>query len=105
MPKGKSADFAKEGIESLPKNKPIVYKIENRKGDNIYAGVAKRGRVEERLEEHLTGGRSCAWWSKGEDRAEKQHKENPQCRSLNRQKTTALTKQKEQIGHLASRCT
>ena len=45
----------KSGIEGLAKNKPVVYKIENSKGENIYAGVAKRGRVEERLKEHLPG--------------------------------------------------
>jgi len=53
----KSAPFDKNGIESLSKNKPIVYKIENSKGENIYTGVAKRGRVEDRLKEHLPGGK------------------------------------------------
>lgn len=53
MSKKKTSNFTKEGIESLSKNKPIVYKIENKKGDLLYAGVAKRGRVEERLKEHL----------------------------------------------------
>ncbi len=52
----KSGNFNKEGIESLSKNKPVVYKIENSRGKNIYTGVAKRGRVEERLKEHLPGG-------------------------------------------------
>jgi len=55
MGKKKTANFTEEGIESLEKNKPVVYKIENKKGDLLYAGVAKRGRVEERLKEHLPG--------------------------------------------------
>lgn len=56
MAKRKSGSFTQEGIESLSKDKPVVYKIENSKGKNIYTGVAKRGRVEERLKEHLSGG-------------------------------------------------
>jgi predicted GIY-YIG superfamily endonuclease len=56
MTKRKSGSFTQEGIESLSKDKPVVYKIENNKGKNIYTGVAKRGRVEERLKEHLSGG-------------------------------------------------
>jgi len=51
----KSGKFDSSGIEGLAKDKPVVYKIENSKGDNIYTGVAKRGRVEERLKEHLPG--------------------------------------------------
>jgi len=56
MKKKKSADFNKDGIESLAKDKPVVYKILNDKDDNLYTGVAKRGRVEERLKEHLPSG-------------------------------------------------
>ena len=56
MAKRKSGKFTKEGIESLAKDKPVVYKIENSKGKNLYTGVAKRGRVGERLKEHLLGG-------------------------------------------------
>ena len=51
----KSGKFDFAGIEGLAKNKPVVYQIENSKGKNIYTGVAKRGRVEERLKEHLPG--------------------------------------------------
>ena len=56
MAKRKSGNFTKEGIESLAKDKPVVYKIENSKGKNLYTGVAKRGRVGERLKEHLASG-------------------------------------------------
>jgi len=51
----KSGTFDKDGIEGLAKNKPVVYRIEDAKGNNIYTGVAKRGRVEDRLKEHLPG--------------------------------------------------
>ena len=50
-----SGTFDKKGIEGLAKDKPVVYKIENNKGNNLYTGVAKRGRVEARLKEHLPG--------------------------------------------------
>jgi len=52
----KSGSFDKEGIEGLAKDKPVVYEIQDKKGDPLYVGVAKRGRVGERLEEHLPGG-------------------------------------------------
>lgn len=53
----KSGRFDAGGIERLAKDKPVVYKIENSVGKNIYTGTAKRGRVEERLKEHLPGGK------------------------------------------------
>lgn len=56
MAKKKTAIFNEDGIESLAKDKPVVYKIEDKNGNNIYTGVAKRGRVEQRLKEHLPGG-------------------------------------------------
>ncbi|RLA54507.1 MAG: hypothetical protein DRR42_01620 [Gammaproteobacteria bacterium] len=52
----KSGSFNKDGIEGLAKDKPVVYEIQNKKGDPLYVGVAKRGRVEDRLKEHLPGG-------------------------------------------------
>lgn len=52
----KSGKFTNEGIESLAKDRPVVYKIENSEGKNLYTGVAKKGRVEARLKEHLPGG-------------------------------------------------
>ena len=51
----KSGGFDERGIDGLAKDKPVVYIIENSKGENLYTGVAKRGRVEERLKEHLPG--------------------------------------------------
>jgi len=56
MPGKRSGNFDKKGIESLAKDKPVVYDIDNSKGNTLYTGVAKRGRVEQRLKEHLPGG-------------------------------------------------
>ncbi len=56
MTRKKSGNFTNDGIESLAKDKPVVYKIEDGKGNNLYTGVAKKGRVEARLKEHLPGG-------------------------------------------------
>ena len=53
--KGKTADFTSEGIESLAQDKPVVDKIFDRRGINIYTGSAKRGRVADRIKEHLPG--------------------------------------------------
>lgn len=53
----KTSKMDKKDIEKLPNNKPVVYKIENKKDENIYTGVAKRGRVPERIKEHLPGGK------------------------------------------------
>ena len=52
----KTVDFNKTGIGKLPNNKPVVYKILTEGGNN-YTGIAKKGRVGERLEEHLSGGK------------------------------------------------
>ncbi len=57
MPGKKSGSFDEKGIEELAKNKAVVYIIEDHEGKNIYTGVAKRGRVGERLKEHLPGGK------------------------------------------------
>jgi len=51
----KTVPFNPTGIEKLPNDKPVVYKIETPGGKNNYTGDAKRGRVHERLEEHLPG--------------------------------------------------
>ena len=56
MPGKKSGKFDNEGIEGLAKDKPVVYKIEDDKRNLLYVGVAKRGRVEARLKEHMPDG-------------------------------------------------
>ena len=53
----KTVKFNESGIEKLPNDKPVVYKILTPGGNNNYTGVAKRGRVCDRLAEHLPGGR------------------------------------------------
>ena len=53
----KTVSFNKTGIAKLPNDKPVVYKIETAGGANNYTGVAGRGRVQERLEEHLVEGK------------------------------------------------
>jgi hypothetical protein len=47
----------KTSIRRLPKDKPVVYKIKTDGGTVNYVGVAKKGRVHERIAEHLPGGR------------------------------------------------
>lgn len=49
----KKVKFNKTGIENLPNNKPVVYKIMTEGGRNNYTGVAERGRVQGRLKEHI----------------------------------------------------
>jgi hypothetical protein len=51
----KTVPFNSNGIQKLPNDKPVVYKIETPGGKNNYTGIAKRGRVQERLAEHLPG--------------------------------------------------
>ena len=49
----KKINYNKTGIEKLPNNKPAVYKIMTAAGKVNYAGTAKRGRVQDRINEHL----------------------------------------------------
>lgn len=51
----RTVPFSKDGIGKLPNDRPVVYKVLNDDGQNVYTGVAKRGRVRERLQEHLPG--------------------------------------------------
>jgi len=53
----KTVKFTQEGIEKLPNDKPVIYKILTTSGNNNYTGIAKKGRVQKRLEEHLHGGK------------------------------------------------
>ncbi len=48
--------FNKGGISKLPANKPILYELETAGGNSNYVGVAKKGRVRDRLNEHLPSG-------------------------------------------------
>jgi hypothetical protein len=60
----KTVDFNKTGIEKLPNNKPVVYKILTESGKNNYTGIAKKSRIRERIGEHLPGGKDYVPGSK-----------------------------------------
>ncbi|MBF0185553.1 MAG: hypothetical protein HQM06_14365 [Magnetococcales bacterium] len=49
----KKVDYNKTGISQLPDDKPAMYRIETEGGRQNYVGIAKRGRVQERVAEHL----------------------------------------------------
>jgi hypothetical protein len=54
----RTVKFNKQGISGLPNNKPVVYKIQTGSGTNNYTGIAQRGRVQERIAEHLSGSKA-----------------------------------------------
>lgn len=49
----KKVKYNQEGIAKLPNDKPALYRIKTQSGTLNYAGTAKRGRVRERIAEHL----------------------------------------------------
>ena len=49
-------NFGKRNIGKIPEDKPVLYKIQDKKGDNIYTGISKRGQGKDRLKDHLTDG-------------------------------------------------
>ncbi len=49
----KTTNFNKTGIGKLPNDKPVLYKIQTTSGSTNYTGIAKKGRVQDRLSEHL----------------------------------------------------
>ncbi len=53
----KTVSNNKISISKLPNDKPVVYRIKTEGGTVNYVGVAKKGRVQERIEEHLPGGK------------------------------------------------
>src|SRR5438105_12003662 len=48
-----TVSFNRQGIDKLPDNKPVVYRILTESGKNNHTGVAQRGRVQDRVAEHL----------------------------------------------------
>ncbi|MDO8886190.1 hypothetical protein [Candidatus Oleimmundimicrobium sp.] len=46
----KRVRFNPKSIGQLPNDKPVLYRIETEGGKPNYVGVAKRGRVRERIE-------------------------------------------------------
>jgi excinuclease UvrABC nuclease subunit len=53
----KTVHYNKSGVEKLPDNKPVVYRIQTPAGKTNYVGVAKKGRVQDRINEHLEDGK------------------------------------------------
>lgn len=49
----KTVSYDPKNIDHLPNDKPVVYKIMTDGGRNNYTGIAKRGRVNDRVKEHL----------------------------------------------------
>ncbi len=49
----KKINYNKTSIDQLPNDKPALYKIETEGGGLNYTGIAKRGRVTDRIKEHL----------------------------------------------------
>ncbi len=52
----KTVDYNSSGVLKLPKDKPVVYRIKTAGGRTNYVGIAKRGRIQERIREHLSAG-------------------------------------------------
>lgn len=53
----KTVPFNQRGASKLPNDKPAVYRIQTAGGKTNYVGTAKKGRVTERVQEHLDEGR------------------------------------------------
>lgn len=53
----KTVRFNKSGIGKLPDNKPVIYRVQTKAGKTNYVGVAKKGRVQGRISEHLEDGK------------------------------------------------
>jgi hypothetical protein len=49
----KTVNYNPSSINKLPNDKPVVYKILTDAGNNNYTGIAHRGRVQDRINEHL----------------------------------------------------
>lgn len=45
--------YTKSGIAILPNDKPALYRIQTEGGKVNYVGIAQRGRVRQRIAEHL----------------------------------------------------
>ena len=49
----KTVRFNSKGIDKLPKDKPVLYKIMTKAGNVNYAGIAQRGQAQDRVSDHL----------------------------------------------------
>ncbi len=53
----KTVRFTPTDASKLSEEKPVVYRIQTESGKTNYVGTAKRGRVQERIQEHLDAGK------------------------------------------------
>ncbi len=54
MPKFTNAKkFNKTSIKNIPEDKPVVYRLLSSSNKELYTGIAKRNRAQDRLLEHL----------------------------------------------------
>ncbi len=51
----KTVRMNNRGIDRIPNDKPVVYKILSKRDLNIYTGIAGKGNVRDRLEDHMPG--------------------------------------------------
>ncbi len=51
--KTKTVNYNKQGIEKLPNDKPVLYRIKTESGKMNYVGVAQKGWVRARISDHL----------------------------------------------------
>jgi len=49
----KTIPLTKSGVKNIPNNKPGVYDIKGSDGKSEYIGMAQKGRLQKRVEEHL----------------------------------------------------
>ena len=49
----KTVKYNAKELDKLPNDKPVNYKILTASGATNYVGIAKRGRAQERIQEHL----------------------------------------------------
>ncbi len=54
--KTRTTNMDSDSIDALPNDRPVLYRILNQRGENVYTGVARRGNVRDRLKAHLPGG-------------------------------------------------
>ena len=53
----KTVPYSARGADDLPNDKPVVYRIKTKGNQTNYVGVAQRGRVQERIREHVSKAR------------------------------------------------
>lgn len=49
----KNVPYNNKGVNQLPQDKPVIYKINTAGGNLNYVGVAQRGRAQDRIKEHI----------------------------------------------------